>query len=47
MQKMKEYVGALKIEFQEIDKLYENEKAVAEIQSITGDCIQLCTIICC
>ena len=37
----------MKIELKEIDKLYENEKAVAEIQSITGDCIQLCTIICC
>lgn len=47
MQNMKEYVGDLKVEFQEIDRLYENEKAVDEIRSITGECMQGYTIICC
>ena len=47
MQNMKEYVGDLKVEFQEIDSLFENERAIDEIISITGECLQYCTIICC
>ncbi len=47
MPKMTEFIGDLRVEFQEIERVYEHEKAVEEIQSITGDCIQLFTIICC
>lgn len=47
MQKSVEYIGDLKAEFQEIDKMYEHEKAVGEILSITEGCLGAYTIICC
>lgn len=43
----KEYVGDLRKEFQEIDKMYEQEKAAEEIISITQGCLEGYTIICC
>lgn len=47
MTKMTEFIGDLRTEFQEIEKMYEHEEVMEEIQSITGECIQLYTIICC
>lgn len=43
----KEYIGELRTEFQEIDKMYEQEKAAEEIISITEGCFGGYTIICC
>ena len=39
MQKSVEYIGDLKVEFQEIDRLYEYEKVVEDIFTITAGCM--------
>lgn len=42
-----EYIGDLRAEFQEIDKMYEHEKAVGDIISLSAQCWSIYTLICC
>lgn len=50
MQKVKEraeYIGDLRAEFQEIDRMYEQERTVEDIISLSSDCWSIYTLICC
>lgn len=42
-----EYIGDLRAEFQEIDRMYENERTVEEIKSLSEQCWAIYTLICC
>ncbi len=47
IQEKTEYIGDLRAEFQEIDSLYEHERADADILSLSVQCFAILSLICC